>query len=171
MFGVQTVFSLHRGMRRRCLDFEMAGARRKNLGEGSSHGSVLSQPDEKMTTNEKQLGPLRQCGDSSRRVLPGIGLHLNALAATSKESKIIKSDILSSGIQIRSTASIRSPSTGLEALDKSLNSAASEIDTNATENGVQLLQDASQVPDALASEDFNQNSPKKKRQVIFTTYS
>lgn len=165
-FSCKTVFSWHRGMRRRCLDFEMGGAPRKNLGDGSSHGSVLSQPDEKMTTNEEQLGPLRQYGDSSRRVLPGIGLHLNALAATSKQSKIIKSDILSSGIQIRSTASIRSPRTGLEALDESLNSGASEIDTNATENGVQLLQDASQVPGALASEDFNQNSPKKKRRKL-----
>lgn len=152
-------------MRRRCLDFEMAGARRKNLGDGSSSSSGLSQPDEKITTNEKQLGPLRPCGDSSRHVLPGIGLHLNALAATSKENKVRKSDNLSSGIHIRLpnyAASIHSLRTGQEALDKS-ETPASIIETNVAENGVQLLQDASQAPGSLASEDFNQNSPKKKR--------
>ncbi|EXB51136.1 hypothetical protein L484_009100 [Morus notabilis] len=168
-FSCKSVFSLHRGMRRRCLDFEMAGARRKNLGDGSSSSSGLSQPDEKITTNEKQLGPLRPCGDSSRHVLPGIGLHLNALTTTSKGNKVRKSDNLSSGIHIRLpnyAASIHSPRAGQEALDKSETPASSIIDTNAAENGVQLLQDASQAPGSLASEDFNQNSPKKKRRKL-----
>lgn len=155
-------------MRRRCLDFETAGARRKNLEDGSSSSSVLSQPDEsQITTNEKQPGHIRPCGVSlSRRILPGIGLHLNAIAATSKDCKITQNDNLSSGIQIRvpsSTVSIDSPTAGQEGLDKSLISVSSEIDTNTTENGLQLLQDASPAPGSLANEEFNQNSPKKKR--------
>lgn len=154
-------------MRRRCLDFEMAGARRKNLEDGSTSSSVLSQPDEKITNNENQSSLIRPCGESSsRRILSGIGLHLNALATTSKDRKITQNDNLSSGIQIRlpsSTVSIHSPTTGQEGLDKSLVSASSEIDPSATENGVLLLQDSSQAPGSLANEEFNQNSPKKKR--------
>ncbi|POO02113.1 Lin-54-like protein [Trema orientale] len=166
-FACKSVFSLHRGMRRRCLDFEAAGARRKNLEDGSNNSSVSSQHDEDITANEKQPGFIRPCGESSsRRMLPGIGLHLNALATTSKDCKITKNENLSSGIQIRlpgSTVSIHSPTAGQEGLDKSLIPISSEIDNNTPENGVQLLQDASQAPGSLTNEEFNQNSPKKKR--------
>lgn len=148
----------------------MAGALRKNLDDGSNCSSSISQSDEKISTIDKQLGSVKPGNDSTRRILPGIGLHLNALAATSKDYMIIKSEIFSSGRQPslpKTTASIHSPTDSQESLDKSLILASSEIDTDGTENGVQLLEGGSQAP--ALSEEFNQNSPKKKRHVLLMT--
>lgn len=163
---------MHRGIRRRCLDFEMAGARRKNIDDGSNCSSSISQSDEKIITNDKQLVSIKPGSDSSRRILPGIGLHLNALATTSKDYNSIKNENFSSGRHLslpNSTASIHSPTASQEPLHnhKSLIPASSERDTDATDNGVQLLEDASQEP--TFSEEYNQNSPKKKRYVLLMT--
>lgn len=168
------VLNLQRGLRRRCLDFEMAGARRKSLDNVSNSSSnMLSQSDEKIATNDKQLVPMKPGGESSRCILPGIGLHLNALAKTSKDYKIIKCESLAYGRQLslpNSTADIHSP-TGQGPGHESFSSASSERDMDGTENGVQLAHDASQEPAFLANEEFNQNSPKKKRHVLLTRYS
>ncbi|KAG6732840.1 hypothetical protein I3842_01G197200 [Carya illinoinensis] len=165
----EDVSNLHRGMRRRCLDFEMAGARRKALGDASNFGSsMLSQPDEKINCYDKQLVAIKRSGDSSRCILPGIGLHLNALATTSKDHKNIKLESLSSGIQLylpSSTASLHSPTNSQEPLHKSLTSVSAERDTDLAENGVSHVEDASQASAYLVSEELNQNSPKKKRHV------
>lgn len=169
------VLNLQRGLRRRCLDFEMAGARRKSLDNVSNSSSnMLSQSDEKITTNDKQLVPMKPGGESSRCILPGIGLHLNALAKTSKDYKIIKCESLAYGRQLslpNSTADIHSPTGGQGPGHESFSSASSERDMDGTENGVQLAHDASQEPAFLANEEFNQNSPKKKRHVLLTRYS
>lgn len=76
-------------MRRRCLDFETVGACRKNLVDGSST-STGEQPDEKFASEDKKLVPVKPHMDSSKRALPGIGLHLNALAITAKDNKTIE---------------------------------------------------------------------------------
>ncbi|BFG13929.1 hypothetical protein CerSpe_002020 [Prunus speciosa] len=161
------VLNLQRGLRRRCLDFEMAGARRKSLDNVSNSSSnMLSQSDEKITTNDKQLVPMKPGGESSRCILPGIGLHLNALAKTSKDYKIIKCESLAYGRQLslpNSTADIHSPTGGQGPGHESFSSASSERDMDGAENGVQLAHDASQEPAFIANEEFNQNSPKKKR--------
>ncbi|KAL6292047.1 hypothetical protein ACE6H2_000189 [Prunus campanulata] len=161
------VLNLQRGLRRRCLDFEMAGARRKSLDNVSNSSSnMLSQSDEKITTNDKQLVPMKPGGEFSRCILPGIGLHLNALAKTSKDYKIIKCESLAYGRQLslpNSTADIHSPTGGQGPGHESFSSASSERDMDGAENGVQLAHDASQEPAFLANEEFNQNSPKKKR--------
>ncbi|XP_021828183.1 CRC domain-containing protein TSO1 isoform X2 [Prunus avium] len=161
------VLNLQRGLRRRCLDFEMAGARRKSLDNVSNSSSnMLSQSDEKITTNDKQLVPMKPGGESSRCILPGIGLHLNALAKTSKDYKIIKCESLAYDRQLslpNSTADIHSPTGGQGPGHESFSSASSERDMDVAENGVQLAHDASQEPAFLANEEFNQNSPKKKR--------
>ncbi|KAL5541516.1 hypothetical protein UlMin_009226 [Ulmus minor] len=154
-FSCKSVFNLHRGIRRRCLDFEMVGARRKNLEDGSnSSSSSLTQADENISSSDRQ-----------RCIIPGIGLHLNALASTSRDCKIITNENMS-GIQIRlpnSNISVHSPSASQDPPEKSLVLVTSERDVNAPENGVQLLQDASQATGSLANEESNQNSPKKKR--------
>lgn len=165
--GSKAVSNLHRGMRRRCLDFEIVGARRKNLGDGSnSSSSMLSQSDEKIACHDKQLVPFKPGGDSSRCILPGIGLHLNALTTTSKDLKNVKHEDLSSGRQSylpSSTASFHSPTNSQEPLHQSLTTASSERDTDLAENGVAHVEDASHASAYLVSDDFNQNSPKKKR--------
>ncbi|CAH8316903.1 unnamed protein product [Eruca vesicaria subsp. sativa] len=55
---------LHRGIRRRCLDFEM--------------------PGNKQTSSENNTAA---CGSSSRCVVPSIGLHLNAILMSTKDCK------------------------------------------------------------------------------------
>ncbi|XWS53945.1 hypothetical protein CRYUN_Cryun10bG0044300 [Craigia yunnanensis] len=147
----------HRGLRRRCLDFEMLVARRKNLDDGSNTSSSV----------DNQLVPSKPGNNSSRCILPGIGLHLNALTITSKDNKNTKYEILSSGTQKlsfpSSTTSNLLPTAGQEAVHESLTSASTERETDPIENGVQLAEDASQASAYLVNEEFNQNSPKKKR--------
>ncbi|KAM2657216.1 hypothetical protein EV1_012606 [Malus domestica] len=169
-FNCKPGLNLHRGLRRRCLDFETAGARRKSLDNVPNFSSsMLSQSDEKITTNDKQLVPIKPGGESARCILPGIGLHLNALATTSKDYKTIKRENMAYGRQLslpNLAASAHSPTAGQGPGHESFSSASSERDMDGTENGVQLLQDASQEPAFLANEEFNQNSPKKKRHVL-----
>ncbi|EEF45252.1 tso1, putative [Ricinus communis] len=150
----EAVSNLHRGMRRRCLDFEMVGARRKNLVDGStSSTSIGGQPDEKIASTDKQLVPVKPGGDSSKCVLPGIGLHLNALAITSKGSKSVKLENLSCGISLASSvASFHSLPT-CEELNESLLPLAPERDTDPTEDGVPLVEDVSQASACLVTEE------------------
>ncbi|KHG19562.1 Protein lin-54 [Gossypium arboreum] len=146
--------NLHRGFRRRCLDFEMLAARRKNLDGGSTTNS----------STDNKLVPGKPDSDSPRCIVPGIGLHLNALAIASRDNKNMKLETLSSGTQKLSFPSLNSPCTGgAETTYESLPSASTERESDAVENGVQLAEDASQASAYLVNEEFNQNSPKKKR--------
>ncbi|XVF63063.1 hypothetical protein PTKIN_Ptkin09bG0058700 [Pterospermum kingtungense] len=156
-FSFKPGSNLHRGFRRRCLDFEMLAARRKNLDNTSNTSSFL----------DKQLVLSKPGNDSSKRMLPGIGLHLNALALTSRDNKNIKHEILSCGTQKlsfpSSSTSILPPTSGQESVDESLTSASAERETDPLENGVQLAEDACEASAYLVNDEFNQNSPKKKR--------
>ncbi|XP_022138353.1 CRC domain-containing protein TSO1-like [Momordica charantia] len=83
--------NLHRGnMRRRCLDFEMAGNPQTSAsaaahGASSIRGSSSSSSSSSSQPNQNLLS-LTSSGNAFRCTLPGIGLHLNALAATLKRS-------------------------------------------------------------------------------------
>ena len=142
-------------MRRRCLDFEKVGNRRKNLDDGSSSSSVLVQLDEKTTPKNTQLVPVKPGGDSSRCILPGIGLHLNALAINSKDSRKIKLETFSSSITLPGSAASFNSRTTDQELDESLTLVSSERDNDLNENSVPLV------------EDLSQTSPKKKRHVLW----
>lgn len=163
-------------MRRRCLVFEMAGVRRKNMDDGSNcSSSMLSQSDGTFVPNDKQLVPLKPGNDSSRRILPGIGLHLNALATTSKDYNIVKHETLTSGRQLisvpSSSGSYLSTIEGQEPVNKSLALNSLDRETDPAENGFHALEDASQASAYAISEELNQSSPKKKRHVQFTLHS
>ncbi|KAG2722279.1 hypothetical protein I3760_02G122100 [Carya illinoinensis] len=163
-YASKAVSNLNRGMRRRCLDFEMVGAHRKNLGDTSNLSSSML--DEKIACYDKRLVPIKPSGDSSRCILPGIGLHLNALATNSKDHKNVKHESLSSGQQLylpSSTASVNSPTNSQEPLRISLTSVSSSEIEELAENGISHVEDASQGSAYLVSDEFNQNSPKKKR--------
>ncbi|KAG5061653.1 hypothetical protein JHK87_002682 [Glycine soja] len=161
----QLVSATHRTIRRRCLDFEMANVQRKNSDENSNTGSSTSESDERNVANEKQLLPAKRNGDLQRGILQGIGLHLNALAAL-KEYKGIQIEKLSSGRQLSlpSSTSLQI-STSQEHQNLSLVPVSSERELDPSDNGVQPAEDCSQPSAYMAGEDFNQNSPKKKRQV------
>ncbi|KAA8527633.1 hypothetical protein F0562_034972 [Nyssa sinensis] len=63
----EPVTNLQRGMRRRCLFFEMVGARRKHLDDSLSCGSsMLLQSDGKPASSDKQLVLKRPGNDSTR---------------------------------------------------------------------------------------------------------
>lgn len=160
------VSTLYRGMRRRCLVFEMVGSRRKHVDEGSS-SSAVQDADGNPACNEKQLVPYKTVNESSRCILPGIGLHLNALAASSKDGKVVKHETNASGKQLLITSgsavSLHTLVTGQESVSKSLPETSREIVP--LENSVPLMEDVSLAPGYVNSEELNQTSPKKKRHV------
>ncbi|XP_042489447.1 protein tesmin/TSO1-like CXC 2 [Macadamia integrifolia] len=155
-----------RVMRRRCLVFEMAGAQKKNLVDDSKSSSSVSSLSDVKASDDKQLVPIKHENTSSPCILPAIGLHLNALAATSKDCGV-KHETLDSGGQIicmrSSITSFHSIVSGQITLTKSLglNSMGGEI--SPADNGSLAVQDASQASTFGANEEFNSSSPKKKR--------
>ncbi|PSS33848.1 Protein tesmin/TSO1-like [Actinidia chinensis var. chinensis] len=164
----EPVSNLHRGMRKRCLVFEMAGTCIKHLDHSSHSGSsMLSQSDVNIESIDKQLVPIKPVNDSSRRILPGIGLHLNSLAKTSKEYNVISHETLASGSQLiidpGSAASFHSLNTGQEPLNKSLAVTSMERYNGPSESQFQGTEDASAGSGCIPSEDISQSSPRKKR--------
>ncbi|KAK6913976.1 CRC domain, partial [Dillenia turbinata] len=150
--GNELASNLHRGMRRRCLVFEMAGAHRKKLKyDLDSNSSTLQQSGGRVASSDNQLVPIKRSNDSSRHILPGIGLHLNALATSSMDYKVVKHETVTSmGNQISissSTTSVHLVRVGQKHIVKPLNSNL-EKDTSLAENGVHTMEDASQAPDA-----------------------
>ncbi|KAL0414495.1 UNVERIFIED_CONTAM: protein tesmin/TSO1-like CXC 2 [Sesamum radiatum] len=161
---------LYRGMRRRCLVFEMAGGRRKHMDENSgSDSSALLQSDGNTSSNDQKLLPTRTGNDSSRRVLPGIGLHLNALATTPKDYKIVNHDSSASGrllIGPSSSVNFHPSTTGQELLNNILPVAPSDTEIDSIDNALLPVEDACQASGYMANEEINQNSPKKKRRRV-----
>ncbi|XP_047167511.1 protein tesmin/TSO1-like CXC 3 [Vigna umbellata] len=181
------VYVTHRGIRRRCLDFEMASVQRKNLDGKSNTNSSAEKSDEMDVSKGKQLLPIKHSGDSRKCVLPGIGLHLNALASLN-DCKNIKIETLLSGRQPNLPSS--SSSLQLSASQDhqlSLVPTSVEKDMEQSDNEVQPGEDCTQplvhmpgedctqplvhMPGEdctqplvhMPGEDFQQNSPKKKR--------
>ncbi|XP_043693254.1 protein tesmin/TSO1-like CXC 3 [Telopea speciosissima] len=155
-----------RVMRRRCLVFEMAGAQKKNLGDDSKSSSSVSSHSDVEASDDKQLVPIKPGNNSSPCMLPGIGLHLNALATTSKDCGV-KHETLTSGGQIicmrSSITSFHSVASGQITLTKSLGLNSMGIEIGPADNGSLLMQDASQASTFGANEEFNPSSPKKRR--------
>ncbi|CAD5323862.1 unnamed protein product [Arabidopsis thaliana] len=132
----ESVFNLHRGgMRRRCLDFEMPGKRKKDIVD-----------DQQSVCDNNVAGE-----SSSSCVVPGIGLHLNAVAMSAKDSNIsvIHGYSISGEIQKSfsgSTTPIQSQDTVQETSDQAENEPVEE------------------VPKALVFPELNLGSLKKKMQ-------
>ncbi|CAN8268726.1 unnamed protein product [Cochlearia groenlandica] len=139
----ESVSTLHRGsMRRRCLDFEVPGKRKKDIAD--DHQTVCDNNAE---------------SSSSRCVVPGIGLHLNAIALASRDCKISIIHEYSTPGEIQksfsgSTTPIQSQDTVLETMDH----AESE-----PEEG-QAVED--EVPRELVFEELNPGSLKKKMRML-----
>lgn len=153
----ESVSCLYRGMRRRCLDFETLAEKKKKSDDVWSNSFA----------GGKQLVPMKSQSDSSRCVLPSIGLHLNTLAITSRDNMNIKHEALSSGRQkisfSSSTDSILPLTINQEANCESLALVLAEKEIDSSVNEIQLAQDAAEASPDLAIDEFNQNSPKKKR--------
>lgn len=165
-------------MRRRCLVFEMGGARRKHLEESSGSGSGSSlwlNSDGTTPSDDQNLSPLNTGNESSRCLLPGIGLHLNALATTPKDYKFVNPDSSSASARLvigpSSVIHLNPSATSQELLDNILPQASSERDIDSMENTALLVEDACPVSGFTANEEINQGSPKKKRYFLFLLLS
>ncbi|KAF8016747.1 hypothetical protein BT93_H2082 [Corymbia citriodora subsp. variegata] len=156
--------NFHRGLRRRCLDFEIAELCKLSGDDSDYSHMALSQHDENTLVNEGQL-PVKSEGDPLRCTLPGIGLHLNALATTSNDYQSVEHENLLSENQLMNTQ-ISSSSLNLpnahQSLHESLTSVVSE-DIGSTDNGVLVVQDGSQSCAYPDGEELDHNSPQKKR--------
>lgn len=164
----EAVSNSYRGVRRRCLDFELSGARKKRLPDTSNSDSpILPQSDGNCQTTDKQTIPAKFRNESSRCVLPGIGLHLNSLAATSKDYKVVKNESCASGKQLVIAPGSASNRHHLNNSQDSLAEAVDETQSDkqivVLENRGSIQQDGGHVLDYMVNEEYNQTSPKKKR--------
>ncbi|XP_051125322.1 CRC domain-containing protein TSO1-like [Andrographis paniculata] len=152
-----------RGMRRRCLVFEMSGGQKRHFDEhfGSGSSNLLRSDGSTSSVDEQQHLSIRAGNDSSRRILPGIGLHLNALATTPKDYRIVNNDssaasgrlLIGHGLSVNFHPSV--------AVQEPINNvvvpvAASDVEIDCPENAIVPFD--SNDP----NEDINQTSPKKK---------
>lgn len=162
-------------MRRRCLVFDV-GAHKKNAVDDSKSDSLNSMQSEgKCASDDKKLVPLRPgSGSSSQCMLPSIGLHLNALASTSKDFRIVKHESLTSVSRVismpRSVGSFHSLTATHNSTNQSLAPNNAQGDLSSNGNAVQVMQDDLQEPAFEIGEEFNQNSPKKKRHALYSIY-
>ncbi|KAL6278776.1 hypothetical protein ACE6H2_022377 [Prunus campanulata] len=101
---------------RRCLDFERAEThKRKSICDTSGSYSVPLQSNCEVTLVEKKLIRTTAGCDYSSSRLPGIGLHLNALATTSESnlSKVVNHESQASESQVTETSNSKISSTCL----------------------------------------------------------
>ncbi|KAL8100196.1 protein tesmin/TSO1-like CXC 2 isoform X2 [Apium graveolens] len=150
--------NMHRGLRRRCLVFEMAGSRRKPLTDISNVGpTMLSHPYD---------NPIKPKHDIPRCNLSGIGLHLNALASTSVNHNVTKSEALTTDRQqlsLFSSGVCLDSSYRQEQPKESLVASSSEINMLPAGEDMSLVEDAGQASEDVVNEALDHNSPKKKR--------
>jgi hypothetical protein len=129
-------------MRRRSLFNEKAGASNKGVDKASDRHSVNSTtPKCKTISGDNSSKPLR----TPPCALPGIGLHLNALAAIPKE-KIVSRDIT-----INESSNLPCPA-GSSPLPYEQNI---------------INDDFAQTTDNVSAEPSSQGSPKKKRYYVY----
>ncbi|KAI3980928.1 hypothetical protein MKX01_025493 [Papaver californicum] len=156
-----------RGTRRRCLLFEMGGGQKRRLEDDSKSGSSSSPSDGKVTSEDSQLVPFKAGNNSSPCMVPGIGLHLNALAVSGKDDRVVKHETLPSGKSLISMSShitsLHSVESERQPLNKtfSLNSLERDIGPAVSED--QVMQDAYQASVFGGGEEFESGSPRKRR--------
>ncbi|XP_076944044.1 protein tesmin/TSO1-like CXC 2 [Bidens hawaiensis] len=146
--------NLYRGIRRRCLLFEMTGSRRKHLEDISNVNSAnVSESNQTVAPNDN---------NSSRCILPGIGLHLNAIASNLVDHKVVNLESSGSGRQL-----IISPPVSYHSIGSGQDLMTSLSDAPSFEDNlgpvVNVAEDASKgfvLNDELS---LSQTSPRKKR--------
>ncbi|KAK4784363.1 hypothetical protein SAY86_018731 [Trapa natans] len=151
--------NFQRGLRRRCLDFEMVGAHHHKSLPDRSNSSSLSHPEGMIASTNLMLTSVnsKRGGQPSMCILPGIGLHLNSLASAKDCYNVINHD--SSFSETHSNMSCQ------ELLQQTVISNAS--DREADESGNIFVED-NPLAMVLLDEpnpnpNLNPNSPRKKR--------
>ncbi|KAJ6797796.1 protein tesmin/TSO1-like CXC 2 [Iris pallida] len=152
---------IHRGMRRRCLVFEVSGVSGKDSNNNSTfHPSVSLPSTGKFTSDDRHLKLSRTGSSLSPHMLPGIGLHLNTLAAISK-NRMVTPETLSSGRRLISMPCTISPFPPLTA--SSFDAEKDQFNGTDVQDLEGVHSDSSEVPTGGLGEDLNHMSPKKKK--------
>ncbi|KAK4783278.1 hypothetical protein SAY86_007652 [Trapa natans] len=145
--------NFQRGMRRRCLDFELVGSHHHERLPDRSNSSSLSHLEGMIASANLMLTSVnsKRGGEPSMCILPGIGLHLNSLASAKGCYNVISQD--------SSISETHSNMPCQELLQQTVISNSS--DKEADETGNVFVEDN---PLALVlPEEPNLNSPQKKR--------
>uniref|UniRef100_A0A1D1Z8B6 Protein lin-54 n=1 Tax=Anthurium amnicola TaxID=1678845 RepID=A0A1D1Z8B6_9ARAE len=157
----QVNYQHHRVFRRRCLVFEVAGS---NTPSDSKNNSTSFPVNIKSASGDRQLTSSKHGLGPQPHVLPSIGLHLNSLAATSKE-RILTEDKLPSGRQLMSISC--SPGTCSSLTTVQNHSSSSLVAEKATCASSEVesfpaMQNSLDTP-TIGTEELNHSSPKKKK--------
>ncbi|MCL7036739.1 hypothetical protein MKW94_006973 [Papaver nudicaule] len=155
-----------RGTRRRCLLFEMGGGLKRILENDSSSPS-----DGKVTSDVRQLVPFKAGSKSSPCMVPGIGLHLNALAVSRKVDRVVKHETLPSEKSLISMpshiTSLHSVKSELQPISKTFSPSSLERYIGPAVSEDQVVQDASQASVFGIGEEFNESGSPRKRRRMF----
>ncbi|KAI4311288.1 hypothetical protein MLD38_036193 [Melastoma candidum] len=144
--GSKMSADLYRGIRRRCLDFEPAQPNRKSY---DSSLAVQQVNDNKESQDKRHILFNQGVISTEKRILPGIGLHLNALTSSSKTLKHEKL--------------LPDPSSQLSTADQeNLNPVNSENEADPAVKSLQLME-YDPTSASMSYEEINQLSPQKKR--------
>lgn len=145
----------------------MGGARRKFLDDGSSSSSSMLPNCCNITSSENQPIPSKSDNKSSQCILPAIGLHLNALARSSKDYNANNQE---TSVALRllmndpsSHAAPDSFANDQEIIIQPLALNSADGDLGPVDGGVRVTEDAYQLSGYVGSDHLNQSSPKKKK--------
>lgn len=151
--------------RRRCLVYEMSGSHYRKLLADST-GSSPTKPANSSISNDKHLMASKPGVNKFSSALPGIGLHLNALAAAAKDKIIVKRQTLTCRRQLISspcTTSFNSLISDSKHFSTQMAPEAVKIECDEQKDEVQVSGDVSENSILGEGIDFPQSSPKKKR--------
>ena len=155
----------HRGVRRRSLVFERSENHERNsICESKGSSSVAIQSDNIVAPTDNQLVQIKN-GSSSISKLPGIGLHLSALASTN-DGKIVKLETRVSESQLISTPKMTSyNSLTPNEVPQDICSSQNSLETALVpwDDEDQVLETAYRTSECLVGEEFDHGSPRKKR--------
>ncbi|XP_057539660.1 protein tesmin/TSO1-like CXC 2 isoform X1 [Amaranthus tricolor] len=147
--------------RRRCLVYDMSGSHyRKLLADSPTKQGVSSN-----TSADESVMASRTRGNKFASALPGIGLHLNALAAVSKNKIIVKSQTLTCRRKLKSSPCTKSSLSDTRPTVK-LESEVFERESDEHNDGVHVSRNVSETSTFGDGVELPQNSPKKKRQKL-----
>ncbi|KAK9735278.1 hypothetical protein RND81_04G195700 [Saponaria officinalis] len=154
---------------RRCLIYEVSGSHyRKLLSDSTGDSSISSSAASTNTSNEKCLVSNRPGSNKFSSALPGIGLHLNALAASGREKIIVKRENLTCRRQLISAP--RSMSSSFNSLNPDIETPKSPLCEKDVDRVSEIQKDKAYLNEnpsenSAFSEDVGlpPTSPQKKR--------
>ncbi|KAL8486454.1 hypothetical protein ACS0TY_023223 [Phlomoides rotata] len=151
----ENLSGLCRGVRRRSL-FSETGRKHVEYSSGSDPRTLLKSDEN--TSSDQQAVPKKTENDSSR-VFPGIGLHLNALATSHKDIKIVNHEASASGrllIGPTPSANFCFPTSSQGLLNNTFPGYSLDRTIEAFATG----------PLPMENEEINPSSPRKKKRKL-----